>query len=93
MGSKQGQNPGPWDEFAKPNLFDNCWYAMSKFRPLHPEAPYRKIYRVGAPTSPRGGIEADFGRLQNAKAPENSSPGPSPLYSARLFFSAQYPPP
>jgi hypothetical protein len=22
---------------AKPNFFDNCWYEMSKFRPLYPE--------------------------------------------------------
>jgi hypothetical protein len=30
--TKMGQNPGPWDEYAKPNYFDNCWYAMSKLR-------------------------------------------------------------
>jgi hypothetical protein len=35
--TKMGQNPGPWDEYAKPNYFDNCWYTMSKFRPLYPE--------------------------------------------------------
>ena len=29
--------PGPWDTYAKPNFFDNCWYKMSKFRPLYPE--------------------------------------------------------
>src|SRR5262245_50027813 len=23
--------------YAKPNFFDNCWYALSKFRPLYPE--------------------------------------------------------
>ncbi len=28
---------GPWDIYAKPNFFDDCWYAMSKFRPLYPE--------------------------------------------------------
>ena len=35
--TKSGQNPGPWDEYTTPNYFDNCWYAMSKFRPLYPE--------------------------------------------------------
>jgi hypothetical protein len=35
--TKQGQNPGPWDTYAKPNPFDNCWYMISKFRPLYPE--------------------------------------------------------
>jgi hypothetical protein len=28
------EGPGPWDAYAKPNFFDNCWYEMSKFRPL-----------------------------------------------------------
>jgi hypothetical protein len=31
------EGPGPWDTYAKPNPFDNCWYEMSKFRPLYPE--------------------------------------------------------
>jgi hypothetical protein len=31
------EGPGPWDIYAKPNFFDNCWYEMSKFRPLYPE--------------------------------------------------------
>jgi hypothetical protein len=35
--TKQGQNPGPWDLYAKPNPFDNCWFEMSKFRRLYPE--------------------------------------------------------
>jgi hypothetical protein len=35
--TKDGQSPGPWDLYAKPNPFDNCWYAISKFRPLYPE--------------------------------------------------------
>jgi hypothetical protein len=35
--TKQGQSPGPWDQYATPNPFDNCWYAISKFRPLYPE--------------------------------------------------------
>ncbi len=35
--TKQGQSPGPWDHYAKPNEYDKCWYAMSKFRPLYPE--------------------------------------------------------
>jgi hypothetical protein len=35
--TKQGQNPGPWDIYSKPNPFDNCWYTMSKFRALFPE--------------------------------------------------------
>jgi hypothetical protein len=26
------EGPGPWDTYAKPNPFDNCWYEMSKFR-------------------------------------------------------------
>jgi hypothetical protein len=29
--------PGPWDEYKKPNPFDNCWYIMSAFRRLYPE--------------------------------------------------------
>jgi hypothetical protein len=35
--TKKGQDPGPWDEYAKPNPFDECWYPMSTFRPLYPE--------------------------------------------------------
>jgi hypothetical protein len=35
--TKAGQSPGPWDTYTKPNFFDNCWYEMSKFRPLYPE--------------------------------------------------------
>ena len=35
--TKLRSEPGPWDEYAKPNYFENCWYAMSKFRPLYPE--------------------------------------------------------
>jgi hypothetical protein len=35
--TKQGQKPGPWDHYAKPNPFDLCWYEMSKLRPLYPE--------------------------------------------------------
>lgn len=31
------EGPGPWDTYAKPNFFENCWYVMSKFRPLYPE--------------------------------------------------------
>src|SRR5262245_47344336 len=36
-GTQEGRGPGPWDTYAKPNPFDNCWYEMSKFRPLYPE--------------------------------------------------------
>jgi hypothetical protein len=35
--TQQARNPGPWDTYSKPNPFDNCWYTMSKFRPLFPE--------------------------------------------------------
>jgi hypothetical protein len=35
--TQSGRDPGPWDTYAKPNYFDNCWYVMSKFRPLYPE--------------------------------------------------------
>jgi hypothetical protein len=35
--TQKGQNPGPWDKYAKPNPYDDCWYTMSKFRPLYPE--------------------------------------------------------
>ena len=35
--TREGRNPGPWDVSEKPNPFDNCWYAMSKFRSLYPE--------------------------------------------------------
>jgi hypothetical protein len=35
--TQEGRNPGPWDVSKKPNPFDNCWYAMSKFRSLYPE--------------------------------------------------------
>jgi hypothetical protein len=35
--TKEGQNPGPWDAYANPNPFDNCWYAISNFRLLYPE--------------------------------------------------------
>jgi hypothetical protein len=35
--TKKEQQPGPWDRFARPNSFDNCWYALSKFRLLYPE--------------------------------------------------------
>ena len=35
--TKEGQNPGPWDLYTKPNPFDRCWYEMSKFRRLYPE--------------------------------------------------------
>ena len=49
--TKIGQNPNPWDTYAKPNPFDNCWYEMSKFRPLYPEYKHvsdnelsRKLY-------------------------------------------------
>ena len=35
--TKSGQDPGPWDRYANPNPFDNCWYAMPKFRRLYPE--------------------------------------------------------
>jgi len=32
------EGPGPWDTIAKPNPFHgNCWYTISKFRPLYPE--------------------------------------------------------
>jgi hypothetical protein len=33
--TQAGQSPGPWDSYANPNSFDNCWYGMSKFRPLY----------------------------------------------------------
>ena len=35
--TQQDRDPGPRDAYAKPNPFDNCWYSMSKFRPLYPE--------------------------------------------------------
>ena len=35
--TRKGQDPGPWDEYAKPNPRDDCWYEVSKFRPLYPE--------------------------------------------------------
>jgi hypothetical protein len=35
--TKPGQNPGPWDKYASPNPFDDCWYPLSKFRPLYQE--------------------------------------------------------
>jgi hypothetical protein len=35
--TRKGQNPGPWDKYAKPDPYDDCWYTMSKFRPLYPE--------------------------------------------------------
>ena len=35
--TQERRNPGPLDVSKKPNPFDNCWYAMSKFRPLYPE--------------------------------------------------------
>jgi hypothetical protein len=50
----QDRNPGPWDTYAKPNPFDRCWYAMSKFRPLYPE--YKNLSdrelsnKLGVPT-------------------------------------------
>jgi hypothetical protein len=31
------QDPGPWDLYATPNPFDNCWYRISAFRRLFPE--------------------------------------------------------
>jgi hypothetical protein len=36
-GTDYTTQPGPWDIYAKPNPFDNCWYVISKFRPLYPE--------------------------------------------------------
>jgi hypothetical protein len=35
--TQKGQNPGPWDRYATPDPYDDCWYTMSKFRPLYPE--------------------------------------------------------
>jgi hypothetical protein len=35
--TQQDRDPGPWDTYAKPNPFDKCWCALSKFRPLYPE--------------------------------------------------------
>lgn len=35
--TKDGQSPGPWDTYAKPNPFDNCWYELPAFRKLWPE--------------------------------------------------------
>jgi hypothetical protein len=35
--TKAGQSPGPWDSYARPNPYDNCWYAISKFRSFYPE--------------------------------------------------------
>jgi hypothetical protein len=35
--TREGQSPGPWDSYANPSSLDNCWYGMSKFRPLYPE--------------------------------------------------------
>jgi hypothetical protein len=32
-----GSSPGPGDTNPKPNPFENCWYAISKFRALYPE--------------------------------------------------------
>jgi hypothetical protein len=29
--TQKGQNPGPWDKYAKPDPYDDCWYTMSKF--------------------------------------------------------------
>ncbi len=34
--TREGQ-PGPWDVYAKPNPFDDCWYEIPKFRQLYPE--------------------------------------------------------
>jgi hypothetical protein len=31
--TRKGQNPGPWDT----DPYQDCWYTMSKFRPLYPE--------------------------------------------------------
>jgi hypothetical protein len=49
------EGPGPWDTYAKPNFFDNCWYVMPKFRSLYPEYKdmsdkelSRKLYAVMA---------------------------------------------
>jgi len=35
--TREGRNPDSTDVSRKSNPFDNCWYAMSKFRPLYPE--------------------------------------------------------
>lgn len=51
--TKEAQNPGPWDIYAKPNPFDTCWYAMPVYRKLWPEhkdlsddAIVQKSYKV-----------------------------------------------
>ena len=35
--TKQDKSPGPWDAYAKPNPFDNCWYELPVLRKLWPE--------------------------------------------------------
>lgn len=35
--TKENQKPGPWDAYAKPNPFDECWYELPAFRRLWPE--------------------------------------------------------
>ncbi|MER8874588.1 hypothetical protein NKI04_32860 [Mesorhizobium sp. M0814] len=35
--TKENQHPGPWDTYATPNAFENCWYEMPVFRKLWPE--------------------------------------------------------
>ncbi|ESX03914.1 hypothetical protein X769_15675 [Mesorhizobium sp. LSJC268A00] len=35
--TNENKNPGPWDTYAKPNPFDNCWYSLPVFRKLWPE--------------------------------------------------------
>jgi hypothetical protein len=35
--TKWGQEPGPWDKYAKVTHYDKCWYSISNFRALYPE--------------------------------------------------------
>lgn len=57
--TKENQNPGPWDIFAKPDQFDLCYYmSVPEYRRLFPEfawmpemALVKKIYAdAGTPT-------------------------------------------
>lgn len=34
---KDKGRPGPSDQYTKPNFFETCWYAISKFRTFYPE--------------------------------------------------------
>jgi hypothetical protein len=55
--TKLGQQPGPWDEYSKPNPFDNCWYALSKFRTLYPEYGRQSDEELSAELYTAAGIQ------------------------------------